>query len=83
MGQAKRRGADIQKWLANLSPEERQISDVAQRLFATLYRSFRGDGIVLPPHPLLHLYLVDKGIKTTPVVGYVNDGTDDVFISHA
>ena len=31
----------------------------------------------------LHLYLLDKGIQTTPVVGYVNDGTDDVFVSHA
>jgi hypothetical protein len=31
----------------------------------------------------LHLYLAELGIQTTPVVGYVNDGTDDVMISHA
>ena len=32
---------------------------------------------------LLHLYLLQRGIDTTPVIGYVNDGTDDIFMSHA
>ena len=32
----------------------------------------------------LHEYLKNKhGIITLPVIGYVNDGTDDVMISHA
>ena len=32
----------------------------------------------------LHRFLADEhGIATTPVVGYVNDGTDDIFMSHA
>jgi hypothetical protein len=83
MGQAKRRGADIQKWLASLSPEERQIADVAQRLLLRFIDPSEATGMCYRLTYFLHLYLVDKGIKTTPVVGYVNDGTDDAFVSHA
>lgn len=32
---------------------------------------------------VLHLYLAARGVDTTPVVGYINDGTDDVMVSHA
>lgn len=31
----------------------------------------------------LHLYLGAKGVQTVPVVGYINDGSDDIMISHA
>jgi hypothetical protein len=31
----------------------------------------------------LHLYLLERGIQAAPVVGYINDDTDDVFVSHA
>jgi hypothetical protein len=31
----------------------------------------------------LHLYLRSKGMPTNPVIGYLNDGTDDIMVSHA
>jgi hypothetical protein len=83
MGQAKRRGADIQKWLAELSVEERQIADAAQRLLQRFIDPSEATGMCYRLTYFLHLYLLEKGIKTTPVIGYVNDGTDDVFMSHA
>jgi|SRR5450432_426803 hypothetical protein len=83
MGQAKRRGADIQKWLSSLSTKERQIADAAQRLLERFIDPSEATGMCYRLTYFLHLYLMDKGIKTTPVVGYVNDWTDDVFMSHA
>jgi hypothetical protein len=83
MGQAKRRTAEIQQWLASLSPEEGLIADVAQRLLLRFIDPSEVTGMCYRLTYFLHLYLLGKGIKTTPVVGYVNDGTDDVFVSHA
>jgi hypothetical protein len=83
MGQAKRRGADIQKWLVGLSPEEKQVADVAQRLLTRFIDPSEATGMCYRLTYFLHLHLLEKGIKATPVIGYVNDGTDDVFMSHA
>jgi hypothetical protein len=83
MGQAKRRSGEIQNWLASLSAEERLIADAAQRLLLRFIDPSEATGMCYRLTYFLHLYLLDKGIKTTPVVGYVNDGTDEVFVSHA
>jgi hypothetical protein len=83
MGQAKRRSASIQKWLGGLSPEEKQIVDVAQRLLTQFIEPSAATGMCYRLTYFLHLYLLELGIKTSPVIGYVNDGTDDVFMSHA
>jgi hypothetical protein len=83
MGQAKRRGAEIQKWLASLLSEEAQVADAAQRLLTRFIDPREATGMCYRLTYFLHLYLTDKGIKTTPVIGYINDGTDDVFMSHA
>jgi hypothetical protein len=83
MGQAKRSTAEAQKWLASLSPEETQVADVAQRLLVRFIDPCEATSMCYRLTYFLHLYLTDKGIKTKPVVGYVNDGTDDVFMSHA
>jgi hypothetical protein len=83
MGQAKRRNAEVQKWQASLSPEEIAVADAAQRLLQRFIDPSEATGMCYRQTFFLHLYLLDKGIQTTPVVGYVNDGTDDVFVSHA
>ncbi len=31
----------------------------------------------------LHLYLAERHVGTKPVVGFINDGTDNVMVSHA
>jgi hypothetical protein len=83
MGQAKRRNAEVQKWQASLSPEEKVVADVAQRLLQRFIEPAETTGRCYRLTFFLHLYFSDWGIQTTPVVGYVNDGTDDVFVSHA
>ncbi|MGY3445524.1 hypothetical protein [Bradyrhizobium sp. USDA 4473] len=83
MGQAKRRNAEVQKWLEALSPEEKKIADAARRLITNFIDPSEATGMCYRLTYFLHLYLLEKGIKTIPVIGYVNDGTDDVFMSHA
>jgi|SRR4051812_31154454 hypothetical protein len=83
MGQAKRRNAEVQKWLEGLSPEEAQVADAARRLITKFIDASEATGMCYRLTYFLHLYLLEKGIKTVPVIGYVNDGTDDVFMSHA
>lgn len=83
MGQARRRGVEVQKWLGSLTPEEKQIFEVAQRLLTRFIDPSEATGMCYRLTYFLHLYLMEKGINTTPVIGYVNDGTDDVYMSHA
>ena len=45
MGQAKRRNAEVQKWLASLSPEEVTISDAAQRLLLRVIDPLNATGM--------------------------------------
>jgi hypothetical protein len=83
MGQAKHRRAQIDGWKATLSPTEVQIAEAAQRLLERFIEPDEATGMCYRMTFLLHLYLAERGIGTTPVVGYVNDGTDDAMISHA
>ncbi|WP_315764283.1 hypothetical protein [Bradyrhizobium sp. SZCCHNR2009] len=83
MGQAKRRAAEVEKWRSSLSAEEKQIADVAERLVARFIDPSEATGMCYRLTYFLHLYILEKGITTTPVIGYVNDGTDDIFMSHA
>jgi hypothetical protein len=75
MDQAKRR-AQIDGWKATLSPTEVQIAEAAQRLLERFIEPDEATGMCYRMTFLLHLYLADRGIGTTPVVGYVNDRTD-------
>jgi hypothetical protein len=83
VGQAKLRSAAIQKWLAGLTDEERVCADAAQRLLQRFIDPAEATGMCYRLVFFLHLYLKDRGILTNPVVGYLNDGTDDVMVSHA
>jgi hypothetical protein len=83
VGEAKRRRAENERWRAALSSDEKVIVDAAQRLLTKFIDPAKATGMCYRMTYFLHLYLADKGIQTTPVVGYVNDGSDDVFMSHA
>jgi hypothetical protein len=80
MGEAARRKAREIIWRTSLEDDEKIVFDVAQRLspfvppFGPCYQaSF-----------FLRLYLEKiYGIVGLAIVGFVNDGTDDVFASHA
>jgi hypothetical protein len=83
MGQAKRRAAEIEKWVDSLSTEERKIAETADRLLNRVLKPMGATGMCYRMTFFLHLYLAELGIQTTPVIGYINDGTDDIMISHA
>src|SRR5258708_24697433 len=83
MGQAKRRAAEIAKWVDSLSTEERKIAETAERLLNRVLKPMGATGMCYRMTFFLHLYLAELGIQTTPVIGYINDGTDDIMISHA
>jgi hypothetical protein len=83
MGQAKRRANKNKQWLDSLTAEERVIADTAEKSLRKFLEPTGSTGMCYRMMFFLHLYLLEKGIKTVPVVGYVNDGSDDVMISHA
>lgn len=84
MGQAKQKAAEISKWLSDLSDGEKTVYAAARSLFDKVIKPRNVTGMCYHSVFFLHEYLKDRhGIETKPVIGYVNDGTDDIFISHA
>jgi hypothetical protein len=83
VGQAKLRNDAVQKWLAGLNDDERICADAAQRLLQRFIDPAEATGMCYRLTFFLHLYLADKGVPTKPVIGYLNDGTDDIMVSHA
>jgi hypothetical protein len=83
MGQAKRRADANKQWLDSLSAEERVIAYTAENLLHRFLEPTGSTGMCYRMTFFLHLCLLEKDIKTVPIVGYVNDGSDDVMISHA
>lgn len=84
MGEAKRRAQARDAWWGSLSPDGRVVAEVAQRIFDRLVAPSQAIGMCYRLAFFLEQYLaVEHGISVEAVVGYVNDGTDDVMISHA
>lgn len=88
MGEAKRRARAYDdakaKLIASLSDEGKVVASSAIGIFEGFIAPQRYTGGCYLVTMTLHRYLADEhGIKTVPVIGYVNDGTDDIFISHA
>lgn len=84
MGQAKQKAAAMSKWLDGLSDEAKIVHFSARYLFDKFIKPRNVTGMCYHSVFFLHEYLKNKhGIITVPVIGYVNDGTDDVMISHA
>ncbi len=88
MGQAnaKKRAYEKAKagLLASCNADETIVANSAIRLFENfiLPKNYTG-GCYLITFTLQRFLEREHGIKATPVVGYVNDGTDDIMISHA
>jgi len=88
MGEAKRRAVAFEaaklNLLKSLSGDELVVAQTAIRLFERFILPKRYTGGCYLTSMILHRYLADEhGVETEVVVGYINDGTDDIFISHA
>lgn len=88
MGQAKHR--EDAYWrakselFATLDGDAQIVAKTAISLFERFVLPKRYTGGCYVTSMFLHRYLLDeRGITTQPVVGYVNDGTDEIFMSHA
>ena len=84
MGQAKQKAAEMSTWLKSLTDEEKIICEISRALFDKLIKPRNVTGMCYHSVFFMHEYLKEKhGVDTEPVIGYVNDGTDDIMISHA
>jgi hypothetical protein len=81
--EAKRRLDENKRWFDSLTPQERKIAETADRLLNRVLKPIGATAMCYRMTFFLHLYLAELGIQTIPVVGYINDGTDDIMISHA
>lgn len=80
MGEASRRKQSNSQWLSGLTGAERVIAETALRL----YRAFPDEGACYRKTFFLYKYLrALHDIQSEPVMGFVNDGTDDLYGSHA
>ena len=83
MGEANRRKRELALWLELLSPDERKIVKVARALVDRFIRPLRSTGMCYRMTAFLTERLAVDGVTVEPVIGYINDGTDEVMISHA
>ncbi|MBL4829510.1 MAG: hypothetical protein JKY55_06450 [Aliivibrio sp.] len=88
MGQAKHRMEAYANAKAELlqmnSDDARVVAETTIKLFDRFIHPKRYLGGCYYITMLLHHFLTfELGIPTLPIVGYVNDGTDNVMISHA
>lgn len=80
MGEATRRKAAEAAWLASLDEQERRLVHTAKALGKALPL----DGACYRASLFLKLFLEQEhAIGGEAVVGFVNDGTDDLYASHA
>lgn len=83
MGQAKQKAMMRQKWLASLDENQTKIFQASENLYRKFLVPAEATGMCYRMTFFLRLYLDQQGVETIPVVGFVNDGTDDFQISHA
>ena len=91
MGETQRRKVEIDRlkreyadWLETLTQTEREVALVAKRAHERIIEGRRLFGGCYLLAFFLYQYLkLEKGIETTAVVGWVNDGTTPLMISHA
>jgi hypothetical protein len=80
MGEAARRRVAEATWLATLDEQERIFVRAAKGLGAALPL----DGACYRASMFLKLFLEQEhGIGANAIVGFVNDGTDELYASHA
>ncbi|MGE0531937.1 MAG: hypothetical protein AB7G40_05440 [Hyphomonadaceae bacterium] len=80
MGEASRRKRANREWFSSLAGDERIVAETALKL----YHAFPDDGACYRKAFFLRHYLRERhGIEAAAVVGFVNDGTDELYGSHA
>jgi len=80
---AKANAARREAWMSALTDEENIARDAAERLLHRFIIPSELTGMCYRMTFLLHLYLQERGVASTPVVGWITDGRDDISISHA
>lgn len=87
MGEAKRRAKAYAKakedLLSSVEGDDLAVAGAAITLFERFIEPRRYTGGCYAMTMFLALYLREHNVIAEPVIGYVNDGTDDIFISHA
>jgi hypothetical protein len=83
MGQAKNRKKEVDAFIATLSAEERIVFNLSKKVYDRIIRAHDFQGACYHMTFLLKAILWrEHGIKSEAVIGFVNDGTDDLMISH-
>ncbi len=87
MGEAKRRAKAYanakESLLSSAGGDDLVVANAAITLFERFIEPKRYAGGCYVTAMFLALYLREHTINAEPVIGYVNDGTDDIFMSHA
>lgn len=83
MGQAKTRKKEIEDFISLLTNEERIVFDLSKKAYDRIIRAHDFQGACYHMTFLLKAILRrEHGIESDAVIGFVNDGTDDIMISH-
>lgn len=83
MGEAKRRRQELDKIISGFSAEQKVIFDLAQRAYDEIIRAHNFQGACYHMTYFLKAVLhKEHGIEADAVIGFINDGTDDIMISH-
>ncbi|WP_409478693.1 hypothetical protein [Pseudobdellovibrio sp. HCB154] len=83
MGQAKHRKKELEKFVLSLSKEEQIVFDLSKKTYERVICEHNLKGACYHMTYFLKMILRKKyGIETTAVIGFVNDGTDDILYSH-
>lgn len=84
MGEAQRRKQEYSDWFEGLSPAQKLVAAAAIGTYEQFVRPAEATGMCYRiTFFLKELLFQEHGIAANAVVGYINDGTDDVMISHA
>ena len=83
MGQSKSRKKELDAFLSSLSRDEQIIFNLAQKAYDRIIRALNFQGACYHM-TLLHktILLKEFKIEADAIIGFVNDGTDNLMISH-
>jgi arylamine N-acetyltransferase len=84
MGKAARENMkQRQTRISSLNDDENVAREAAENLLRRFIVPSESTGMCYRMTFLLNLYLQEKGVASTPVVGWITDGRDDIAMSHA
>jgi hypothetical protein len=84
MGEANRKRREREAWLGTLSERQRVVAEVALATYERFVRPAEATGMCYRMSFFLREYLASAfETDVEVVVGFVNDGSDDIMMSHA